>query len=76
MIPALFLLQPALPWLFAARCTAAYWQTVADSWAMIDALTVKADIVRFPPAPLASHRASTRGHRRSAEIVRFTPARD
>ncbi len=76
MIPALFFLQPALPWLFAARCTAAYWQTVADSWAMIDAMTSQADIVRFPPVPSGPHRASTRGDRRSAEIVRFTPARD
>jgi hypothetical protein len=75
MIPAIFLLQPALPWLLAARCTAAYWQAVAEAWAAINAMTAQADIVPFPLVPLAPHRADAQASQQSAEIVQFTPGR-
>jgi hypothetical protein len=75
MIPAIFLLQPALPWLLAARCSVAYWQTVAETWAVINAMTAQADIVPFPLMPLPPHRAGARDAQQSAEIVQFTPGR-
>lgn len=72
MIPAIFLLQPALPWLLAARCTAAYWQTVAEAWTVVSEITARADIVPFPLAP---HRADAQAPQQSAEIVQFTRGR-
>ena len=72
MIPAIFFLQPALPWLFAARCSAAYWQAVAETFAAVNAMAASADIVPFPPPSL---RAGERVSQHSAEIVRFTPTR-
>jgi hypothetical protein len=75
MIPAIFLLQPALPWLIAARCTVAYWQAVAEAWTAINAMTADADIVAFPLVPLAPHRTDAQTWRQSAEIVPFTPGR-
>jgi hypothetical protein len=70
MIPAIFLLQPALPWLLAARFASAYWQTVAESWAAFNAMTAQADILPFP-LPQDRPRAHSAHH--SADIVRFTP---
>ena len=75
MIPTVFLLQPALPWLIAARCTVAYWQTVAEAWTVMHAMTAHADIVPFPLVPLSPHRTATPTSHQSAEIVRFTPGR-
>ena len=72
MIPALFLLQPALPWLIAARCTAAYWQSVAEVWGVVNAMAAEAEIVPFPLAP---HRADAQPLPQSAEIVPFAPGR-
>ena len=73
MIPTIFLLQPALPWLLAARCTVAYWQTVAEAWATINTLTAQADILPFPTLPPSPRRSGAHGPHQSAEIVNFTP---
>ena len=75
MIPAIFLLQPALPWLIAARCTAAYWQAVAEAWTVVSTMTAQADIVPFPLVALAPHRTDAQTSHQSAEIVPFTPGR-
>ena len=75
MIPAIFLLQPALPWLIAARCTAAYWQAMAEAWSAINAMTAQADILPFPLVPLAPHHTDAPASQQSAEIVQFTPGR-
>jgi hypothetical protein len=74
MIPAIFLLQPALPWLLAARCSVAYWQTVAEAWALVNAATARADIVPFPLLP-PPQRTGAPDAQQSAEIVQFTPGR-
>jgi hypothetical protein len=75
MIPAFFLLQPALPWLIAARCTAAYWQSVAEVWGVVNAMAAQAEIVPFPLVPLAPLRTDAQPSPQSAEIVQFTPGR-
>lgn len=70
MIPVLLLLQPTLPWLLAARFTATYWQTLADSLAAFNEMNAQADILPFPPPQERPHIRST-GY--SADIVRFPP---
>jgi hypothetical protein len=72
MIPPIFLMSPALPWLFAARCAAVYWQTVADALAAVSQMTASADIVPFPLAP---RQGGMPAQQQSAEIVSFTPGR-
>lgn len=72
MIPAIFLL-PALPWLVAARFSAAYWQTVAEAWEALNVITPPADILPFPLTKLPQPRLPAGPARHSADIVRFTP---
>ncbi len=68
MIPPIYFLIGTLPWLLAARCAAAYWQTMVDALAT-DA-GESADVVPLAPPPAVPRRMPT-DHQ--AELIRLVP---
>lgn len=74
MIPGLLYFHPALFCMIAARCAAAYWQTVAEVWGIELKPRSSAEILPFPSGPHHPTPTGRGGSRAQVfQIVRVPP---